>query len=117
MERKIIYIELHELFGNQITSRSIIMILETMINNNQLYYLNFDKIDFISRNAAHELLKIIQKAKENNISVSLINTNSSISEMIKSVEISLNNNVKHATYVEHIKFDTEKELDEYLLMI
>lgn len=61
-------INLIEYLPSSISSREIVKdFLEKMIKkiNNETIYLNFSKIEFISRSAAHELLKMKERIENN----------------------------------------------------
>ena len=109
-EIKIIHIT-----GNQINGRSIVASL--FLEKESAYKLNFEGITFISRSAAHELLTTIDKLKENNVEVKIVNITFSIGRMIKQVDFSRKTGEKLATFVNRLNFNTTAELDNFILSI
>jgi|TARA_R100000027_G_C2202312_1_gene80351 anti-anti-sigma regulatory factor len=105
------------LLGSAINSRESIKLLFNHISNNERYIIDFQKIDFISRAAAHELLIQIEEGQAKGIDISIQNLSSSVNQMIESVSKSRKSNAKKATFVKQVEFDSESDLISYLQAI
>lgn len=80
---KTIYLEKE--ISSIISSREVFSIIEKLIkeSNSQSINLDFFNVDFISRSAAHELILLKEKFRSEKVSISFINTNKDVEEMIR----------------------------------
>lgn len=91
MNKKSCTVHVIEVLAPVISSREIINeILEKKINEQEVFevVLDFKKIEFISRSAAHELLKLkerFENKKLNKKEIIFINLESAVSNMIRTV--------------------------------
>lgn len=114
MNNKVISIKLADYFDNQIISRSSINTITSNLVNDNEYYIDFKNIKFISRAAAHELNSTVNGLMDRNISISYKNVPFKVKMMLDRVGVSTRDNFKHATFLKHINFNTERELDQFL---
>ena len=109
-------INIENFLPETVTSRKAIEALSnsSSISKNTSYVFDFSNIDFISRSFADELLHFIKK---NNISVTFVNTNSNVEQIIKAVQKnrSKRNNLFHKIAV--TTFTEKEELSNFLSLI
>lgn len=110
-------IVLSDKFLNQINSRASIFAILNRLKRNKHYSIDFKDIDFISRAAAHELVSLQSKLLNRDIDVTYINVSNNVNLMINRVEESKKTNTKNATFVKHLTFKDESELNNYLLTL
>lgn len=109
------HIDLATYFNEQISSRaSIDAIFSNRISEDCYYSIDFKNINFISRAAAHELITWFNVLSDKGIDLTLMNLSIQVKNMLDIVGESRKSNVKKATFVEHLNFESEKELDDFL---
>lgn len=112
------HIGLSTYFDEQISNRaSIDSIFKTQIEEKYIYSIDFKDISFLSRAAAHELITWLNLLSERGIELTLMNLTLPVKDMLDAVKESRKYNMKKATFVEHLSFETENELDDFLLSV
>jgi hypothetical protein len=115
MKESYLNIELSKHFENQINSRtSISSFLKEKITTKNVI-LNFQDIEFVSRACAHEILAFLDLFSPLNIRIQ--NTSLEVQEMLNTVKKSKKSNIKIATTVNRITFNSDLDLYSYLQAI
>jgi anti-anti-sigma regulatory factor len=112
------HIDLSTYFNSQISNRaSIDSIFSNNVCGDYVFSIDFKNINFLSRAAAHELITWLNVLSDRGVELTLMNLSLPVKDMLDAVKESRKFNVKKATFVEHLSFDTENELDDFLLSV
>ena len=77
---------------------------------------NFEKIEFLSRTAAHELLIIQGNLSSKGVDISFLNVGPQVNEMLELVKKSLGKEKKAGfRFVKWLNFENEDKYQDYLL--
>lgn len=116
MKTKIIYLisEIAETISSRDAIRKIV---DRFINDGKLLVFDFEGVQFISRSAAHELLKQIDNLEAKGYTVKIKNRNSDIIKMFDLIIDSFNNKISRKSNIEVIHHNSEKEFFEFLSAI
>jgi anti-anti-sigma regulatory factor len=112
----VIIIDFNEL--NSLKNRSSVKSAFENISYADLIKVDFRGIEFLSRTAAHELLKIKEVLNSKKIDVSFLNLSDQVGKMLGLVEASYTKS-KNADFrfVKWLSFQSEDQYNEYLLSI
>jgi anti-anti-sigma regulatory factor len=117
MKNKATEIKLTDYFTEKVNSRSVVRMVAENFSDSKSVMLDFENIDFISRAAAHELVTSLEKLQTEGKTVSLQHVHPNVDKMIQAVSASRAIDFKKATFVQRLSFDSEKELDKFLMAI
>lgn len=110
-------INLAEKIGEEIKSRatveSIYNSILPLLSAHTIIIINFDKIKFISRAAAHQFLKLKELITQKGAFVTFENLKVNNRELFQKVAKNTKKN-EDATMVYHLQFESEEELEDYL---
>ncbi len=86
-KQKPIKINVAEKIAPILGSRDVIQVLDRLIKEakNNLVELDFAKVDFISRSAAHELISLKEKLARQSKTISFVNTSQDVAKMLRIV--------------------------------
>jgi anti-anti-sigma regulatory factor len=85
-------------------------------DNVQMVNVDFAKIGFLSRTAAHELLLVQNELSSKGVDISFLNVNTQVNEMLELVKKSLGREKQTGfRFVKWLTFEDEKKYEEYLL--
>lgn len=87
MKQKSTKINIAGKIASVLSSRDIVRDLDKLIKKakSKLVELDFKKVDFVSRSAAHELLLLKERFAQQSKSISFINTNQEVTKMLRVV--------------------------------
>jgi anti-anti-sigma regulatory factor len=110
-------INLAETIGEEIKSRatveSVYHSILPLISAQARIIINFDKVKFISRAAAHQFLKLKALITQKGAFVTFENLKANNRDLLQKVAKSTKKN-EDATMVYHLQFESEEELEDYL---
>lgn len=103
---------------NSLKTRDAVRNAFANIQDPNIIWVDFKNIEFLSRTAAHELLKIKESASSLNIDISFINIGDQVNKMFDVVEKSYSKS-KNADFrfVKWLSFKNDEQYKDYLLNI
>ncbi len=115
MER-FMYIDFNAL--DSIKSRAAVRSFFRLAADEKTVKVDFAKIEFLSRTAAHELLLMQNSLSSKGVNVSFLNVSPQVNEMLELVNRSLGKEKQAGfRFVKWLTFDDEKKYEDYLLQL
>ena len=103
---------------NSIKSRDAVRSFFNHLEEANEVTVNFSKIEFLSRTAAHELLLIQEKLSSKGVDVSFLNVDPEINKMLELVKKSKGREKKAGfRFVKWLNFESEEKYQDYLLQL
>lgn len=86
-KQKSVKIKIAERIAPILGSRDVVQELDNSIKKtrNNLVDLDFSKVDFVSRSAAHELVSLKEKWNKKSKNISFVNTNQDVAKMLRAI--------------------------------
>ncbi len=112
-----IKIRVRDLFSENISSRDAIALLfNRKFDPEQQIYIDFSDVAFITRSATHQLVKEIERVEERfKCTVILESISDEVSKMLQIVKNSLIHSLKQNREVYQVSFNSDTELNYFLM--
>lgn len=103
---------------DSIKSRAAVRSFFQFTGEVQTVKIDFAKIDFLSRAAAHELLVMQNSLSSKGVDVSFLNVGAQVNEMLELVKKSFGKEKQAGfRFVKWLTFEDEKKYEDYLLQL
>ena len=103
---------------DSLKSRSAVRSFFQISGNVETVKVDFAKIEFLSRTAAHEILVMQNSLSSKGVDISFLNVGTQVNQMLELVKKSLGKEKQAGfRFVKWLNFENEKKYEDYLLQL